>query len=207
MEEYNISDISSSSVRVPAQKKRRLKTKYIVIGVITLIVLYFITNSFWWKRYNEKYYEHFIEKNNIESSSLDERSSWGYVPYKYKGKTITLEYHKPGKNQYTFGVGLCCNLNNFDTIFWEVPFDDNRYEYELCNNVDKFGKVTYSVFLDTYSGDSDISYEQIGFDINERGEFDYNGDGHPELTDEQRKVAEYLKDDILAVRNEIEKLM
>lgn len=207
MEEFNISDISGSAVQAAASKKRRIRPKYVLYGIIALIVVYFIVNSLWWNHYNEKYYLHFIEKNSINGSSLDAISSWGYVPYEYNGEVLTLEYHKPGRNQYTFGIGLCSGYNSNNLLFFDVPFTNDRYSYEICSDVGRFGKVTYSVFFDVYIGNSDISYESFGFDIKENGEFDYYGDGHPELTEEQRQIICYLKDDILALKSELDKMM
>lgn len=208
MNEVNISDLSQKGSFKPPEIKNKKPRNYrlVLIPIIIIVIALYFINRVMWNNYYDKYYEYFIDKNNIDVSSIDQMSSWGYVPYKFKGADITLEFHKPQKGSYTFAVGLLSEYGEI-TDYWEVPFNECKYVYEFCIDIDRFGKRDYTIFFDTYEFSMNSSYECFGIEIKEDGTFIYDSDGFSEMTDENRKVIEYHRDDILDLKSEVEKII
>lgn len=209
MSEINISDISQPAAdNAPYVKNKKPKRSPLVIAALVIIpiAVFSVVNRIIWNRYNEKYYLYFINKNNIDTSCIESASSWGYVPYSYKGSPITLTFHKPQKGKYTFGATLASGYNDH-VGYWEVPFNEYEYEYELWCGIGPFGKKEYFMDFNTYEHFSNMSYEVFGMQITEDGRFIYDSDGFTELTDENRQVIAYLRDDILDLKAELDKIM
>ena len=207
MKEINISQLSNTGAVSSKRKKLDPKIfKYIFPLIIILVFVCYVVNSMMWKSYNEKYYLHFLEKNNIDVSCIDDLSLWGYVPYTYKNTEITLEFHKPSKNKYTFGAGLLSEYRD-KMEYWTTPFINYKFTYELDCGIDRFGRKEYTFDAYKYRNDPNNSFGTFGLLIKEDGTFVYSSDGFSELTDEERRIIDYLRDDILELKAEVDSII
>ena len=91
--------------------------------------------------------------------------------------------------------------------YWTVPFINYKFTYELGCRIDRFGRKDYAFMADKYKDDPNNSFGTFGFLIMEDGTFIYSSDGFPELTDEERKIIDYLRDDILELKAEVDSII
>ena len=204
MKEISISQPDSDGI--VSSKRKKIDLKIVFPFIIVLVLVCNIVNSMVWKSCSEKYYQHFLEKNSIDTSCINSMSSWGFVPYSYKGADISLVFCEPERHKYVFFAGLVSEYIN-SMEYWEVPFVDYKFTYELDCIIDRFGRKVYSFHADKYGNDPGDSFDGFCFLIMEDGTFVYNSEGFPELTDEEIKIIDYMKNDILDLKGEVDKII
>jgi hypothetical protein len=195
--------------------QKRLNNKILALTaviILSIAAVIFLINRAGWNDYYQNYYTRFIEHNNIDKdSTLDTSSGWGYFLYEDKagGRQLTVEYHKPKKNEYTFGVGVISHSllkkqNTYFENYWTLSNDNRKYAYEMVCSVGKKGKRTYRVYINPYEPNSTTSYSVYGVLVDENGNLNFDVKDSPELSAEERATVEKLKGDILELKEIID---
>ena len=212
MKETSISALSSGGGAIKGKTRKFFSKfgKYIFPIIVALVLLSHIINSIMWNNYNKKYYLHFVNKFNVDESCMDQRLRIGYLVYKYHGYDFTLVFDEPQKNKYNFKVRLRSggySLAKLKPVYLETPLSEYRYEYGMSCFIDRFGNRKYDFSLWEYLDNPDWSYDTFGVVLKEDGTFVYDDKDSPEITDEQRKIVEYFRKDILDLKAEIDKIL
>ena len=205
---------SYSAVKKQALKnKQALKKKQAIIGIVIVILIaaaamvYSIIKANThkaWLAYMDKYYYPFLEINNMEDNATAENYYTLMKAYSYNNRSPLLMSQRPGEDHFDFYVELCSDSGSWDSRdIWHVSFDDYDYEYRFKASVDCNGKWDYTISLNYYPKDSQISKGLMGCFITDDGNIKEAKEGYPPLTDNDRKVLHELLPLIRDLQNEM----